>query len=63
MKNFKMAVCIYSCSHIGYLLLHNFIIDAADKYGAWSFETWIATIIVWLLGVLVTYMILVIENR
>ena len=61
-SNFRKAIHIYSCSNMVFILLHKFSIDAADKYGAWSLEAWIVTFIVWLLGVLVSWVVLLIES-
>lgn len=62
MKRFRTAIHIYSCSNMIFILLNKFSIDAADKYGVWSLETWIITLIIWLLGVLVSWIILLIER-
>lgn len=54
MKKFRMAIHIYSCSNLVFILLHKFVIDTADKYGEWSIEAWVMTSIIWLIGVLVS---------
>ena len=61
-SNFRKAIHIFSCSNMVFILLHKFATDAADKYGRWSLEAWIVAFIVWLMGVLVSWIILLIER-
>ena len=62
MKFLRKAFHLYAGSNLSYILLNGKIEHAANTYGVFSWQHWAVSLLVYIIGVLITMFILLIEE-
>ena len=59
---FKKAIMYFACTNVPYIMLRPFLVTACEKYGAFSWQHWLVSLVIWFICVMIIYAILKMED-